>query len=39
VVAGLWLLVALRVQGDAALAPPHGPLPWLGAERALPVLR
>jgi hypothetical protein len=38
-VASLWLLVAARVDGDAGLAPPRGPLPWLGAEDLLPRLR
>lgn len=32
----VWLLVAARVDGDAGVAPAHGPLPWGGAERVLP---
>ena len=39
VVASLWLALALRVDDDAGLAPARGPLPWLGAEDALPRLR
>ena len=38
-VASLWLLVVARLDADAGLAPPRGPLPWLGAEDALPRLR
>jgi hypothetical protein len=34
--ASVWLLVVARLDGDAALAPPRGPLPWLGAEDVLP---
>jgi hypothetical protein len=37
--ASVWLLVVARVDSDAALAPPRGPLPWLGAEDVLPRLR
>ena len=37
--ASVWLLVVARIDGDAALAPPRGPLPWLGAEDVLPRLR
>jgi hypothetical protein len=37
--ASVWLLVVARVDGDVALAPPRGPLPWLGAEDVLPRLR
>jgi hypothetical protein len=37
--ASVWLLVVGRIDGEAALAPPRGPLPWLGAEDVLPRLR
>ncbi len=36
VVATVWTLAAARVDGDAGVAPPRGPLPWGGAERVLP---
>jgi hypothetical protein len=39
VAASVWLLVAARVDSGAGVAPAHGPLPWAGAERALPRLR
>jgi hypothetical protein len=38
-VATVWTLVAVRVDGDAGVAPPQGPLPWGGLERVLPELR
>jgi hypothetical protein len=37
--ASVWVLVVARVDDGAALAPPRGPLPWLGAEGGLPRLR
>ncbi|HEX2103138.1 MAG TPA: hypothetical protein VHF51_05770 [Solirubrobacteraceae bacterium] len=37
--ATVWVLVVARVDADAGLAPPRGPLPWLGAEDVLPRLR
>jgi hypothetical protein len=37
--ATVWILVVARVDSDVGLAPPRGPLPWLGAEDALPRLR
>jgi hypothetical protein len=39
VVAGVWLLVAGRIDAGTGLAPPTGPLPWGGAEHVLPRLR
>jgi hypothetical protein len=39
VIATVWVLVVARVDADAGSAPPQGPLPWLGVERVLPVLR
>jgi hypothetical protein len=30
--ASLWLLIGARLGDDAQLAPPEGPLPWVGAE-------
>jgi hypothetical protein len=39
VAATIWLLVAVRVDGSAGSVPPHGPVPWGGAQRVLPVLR
>jgi hypothetical protein len=39
IAATVWVLVAPRVDSGTGLAPPEGPLPWLGAERVLPVLR
>jgi hypothetical protein len=37
-VATAWLLGAGLLTGDVGVAPPTGPLPWGGIERALPVL-
>jgi hypothetical protein len=39
VAATVWLLVAVRVDTHAGVAPPHGPLPWAGAQAVLPRLR
>jgi hypothetical protein len=39
VVASAWLVVAVRIDETAGTAPPRGPLPWAGAEEALPRLR
>jgi hypothetical protein len=36
--ASAWLLAGV-VFGDATLRPPHGPLPWAGAEQVLPAIR
>lgn len=36
VVATVWALAVARVDGEAGVAPPRGPLPWGGAERVLP---
>ena len=36
VVATVWTLAVARVDGEAGVAPPRGPLPWGGAERVLP---
>jgi hypothetical protein len=38
-IASVWLVLAVRVDENAGTAPPHGPLPWGGAERVLPELR
>jgi hypothetical protein len=38
-IASVWLLIAARVDGGTALAPPTGPLPWGGVEHVLPRLR
>jgi hypothetical protein len=38
-IASVWILVAARVDDGAGTAPPHGALPWGGAERVLPKLR
>lgn len=38
-VASVWLLVAVRLDDGAGVAPPAGPLPWGGVERVLPRLR
>ena len=35
-VATVWTLAAARVDRDAGVAPPRGPLPWGGVERILP---
>jgi hypothetical protein len=37
--ATVWVLVVARTDPGAALAPPRGPLPWLGVEDVLPRLR
>ena len=37
--ASLWLLAVARVDPGAGVAPPHGPLPWLGVQDVLPPLR
>jgi hypothetical protein len=37
--ATVWVLVAARVDSGAGVAPPRGPLPWLGVENVLPRLR
>jgi hypothetical protein len=34
--ASVWVLVAARIDPGVGLAPPRGPLPWLGAEGVLP---
>jgi hypothetical protein len=39
VLATAWVLVVARLDGGAGVAPPQGPLPWLGAQDALPRLR
>jgi hypothetical protein len=38
-VAAVWTLAVARLDDDAGVAPPHGPLPWAGVERVLPRLR
>jgi hypothetical protein len=38
-IASVWLVLAVRLDGDAGVAPPRGPLPWGGAERVLPEVR
>jgi len=37
--ATVWVLVVARVDAGAGLAPPRGPLPWLGVENVLPRMR
>jgi hypothetical protein len=39
VLASVWVLLVARVDSGAGVAPPHGPLPWLGVEDVLPRLR
>jgi hypothetical protein len=36
IAATVWTLVAARVDQDAGVAPPRGPLPWGGVEQVLP---
>jgi len=38
-VATVWVLVVARVDDGGGVAPPRGPLPWLGVEEVLPRLR
>jgi hypothetical protein len=38
-VASAWVLLAGRLDADVGLAPPRGPLPWLGLEEVLPQLK
>jgi hypothetical protein len=37
--ATVWVLVVARVDDGAGVAPPRGPMPWLGVENVLPRLR
>ncbi|MEY2534616.1 MAG: hypothetical protein QOF29_2526 [bacterium] len=39
IAASVWMLVVARVDDTTGLAPPRGPLPWLGAEDVLPRVR
>jgi hypothetical protein len=39
IVASVWVVAVARLDDGAALAPPHGPLPWAGVEHVPPRLR
>ncbi|HEU4978128.1 MAG TPA: hypothetical protein VFT42_04480 [Solirubrobacteraceae bacterium] len=39
IAATIWLVAGVRLTPSAGVAPPHGPLPWAGAQAVLPRLR